>query len=220
MIATRLHELEKALAGTSCRLIAVSKTKPLADLQEAYQAGQRLFGENKVQEMCEKQPNMPADTQWHFIGHLQTNKVKYMIWFVSLIHSIDSLKLLEEVNKRAQKVNRCVDCLLQIHIAQEETKFGLDEAELDNLLQNPQLHQFSHIRLVGLMGMATNTDDTTLIRKEFKYLRNLFERIKQNVHLPNLSFSELSMGMSNDYLIAIEEGSTLIRVGSTIFGSR
>ncbi|MCS7004122.1 MAG: YggS family pyridoxal phosphate-dependent enzyme [Cytophagales bacterium] len=220
MIAQRLKEFEKLLAGTSCRLVAVSKTKPIPDLMEAYSAGQRLFGENKVQEMCEKQPAMPPDIEWHLIGHLQTNKVKYIVPFVALIQSVDSWRLLEEINKRASKVNRIINCLLQIHIAQEETKFGLDEKGLEELLQNPLLPTLSNIRILGLMGMATNTNDQQQIRKEFRYLRHLFDSYAKNLHTPNVLFQELSMGMSNDYKIAIEEGSTLIRIGSAIFGSR
>ncbi|PKQ70690.1 pyridoxal phosphate enzyme [Raineya orbicola] len=202
------------------RLIAVSKTKPISDLQEAYQAGVRDFGENKVQEMCEKQPHLPQDVRWHLIGHLQTNKVKYIASFVHLIHSVDSLKLLQEINKQAQKHSRVINCLLQIHIAQEETKFGLSYEEAENLLQNTALKELKNIRIKGLMGMATFTENAEQIRKEFRGLAGFFQHCKQKYQDFNLDFQELSMGMSGDYLIAIQEGSTMVRIGSALFGSR
>ncbi|WP_421830990.1 YggS family pyridoxal phosphate-dependent enzyme [Larkinella sp.] len=217
-IATNIQQIEQQLPEQT-KLIAVTKTKPVALLQEAYDAGCRRFGENKVQEMVEKQPQLPADIEWHLIGHLQTNKVKYMAPFVSLIHSVDSLKVLEEINKQGVRHARVIDCLLQIHIAQEETKFGFDEAEADALLNSPELDQLTNVRIVGLMGMATNTDDEAQIRQEFRTLKQLFDRLS-TLQKPNVVFQELSMGMSSDYLIAIEEGSTMVRVGSAIFGTR
>lgn len=221
MIADNIHQIEVALRAfpQTVRLVAVTKTKPVAMLAEAYAAGSRIFGENKVQEMAEKQPQLPQDIQWHLIGHLQSNKVKYIAPFVSLIHSVDSLKLLQEINKQAAKNNRVIDCLLQIHIAEEETKFGLSAEEALELLHSADVQQLSHIRITGLMGMATNTDDETQIRKEFRGLKQLFDQLGE-FRSDNVVFSELSMGMSGDYLIAAEEGSTLVRVGSAIFGNR
>ncbi|MBU2903508.1 YggS family pyridoxal phosphate-dependent enzyme [Arenibacter algicola] len=197
-------------------LVAVSKTKPIADIEEAYAAGQRVFGENKIQEMTEKQEVLPKDIEWHMIGHIQRNKVKYMAEYVALIHGVDSLKLLKEINKQAKKHNRVIPCLLQIHIAEEDTKFGFDENDLNELIASSDLEQLTNIKIVGLMGMATFTDNSQQIRKEFKRLKDLFEKTK--LAFPDLS--QLSMGMSGDYKIAIEEGSTMIRVGSSIFGSR
>ncbi len=202
------------------RLIAVSKTKPVEMLQEAYDAGQRLFGENKALEMRDKHAVLPKDIQWHFIGHLQTNKVKYIAPFVTLIHSIDSLQLLEVVNKEALKNNRVIDCLLQFHIASEETKFGLDMSEADALLGSPEYKAMTNVRLCGVMGMATNTDDMAKVRSEFANLRKIFEDLRQRYFKGQEHFSEISMGMSHDYQIAIEEGATLVRVGSSIFGAR
>ncbi|WP_174842726.1 YggS family pyridoxal phosphate-dependent enzyme [Spirosoma rhododendri] len=218
MIAASIHTIEQEIEGRA-RLIAVTKTKPVSMLQEAYDAGARLFGENKVQEMAEKQPQLPADVEWHQIGHLQTNKVKYIAPFVSLIHSIDSLKLLDEVNKQATKNDRVIDCLLQIHIADEETKFGLLPDEAETLLRSPELRAMQNVRIVGLMGLATNTDDETQIRQEFRGLKQLYDKLA-TLSTANVQFSELSMGMSGDYRIAVEEGSTLVRVGSAIFGAR
>jgi pyridoxal phosphate enzyme (YggS family) len=202
------------------RLIAVSKTKPVEMLQEAYDAGQRLFGENKALEMRNKHAVLPKDIQWHFIGHLQTNKVKYIAPFVTLIHSIDSLQLLEVVNKEALKNNRVIDCLLQFHIASEETKFGLDMSEADALLGSPEYKAMTNVRLCGVMGMATNTDDMAKVRSEFANLRKIFEDLRQRYFEGQEHFKEISMGMSHDYQIAIEEGATLVRVGSSIFGAR
>lgn len=202
-------------------LVAVSKTKPVADLMEAYNAGQRIFGENKIQEMTEKWEEMPKDIQWHMIGHVQTNKVKFMVEYVSLIHGVDSLKLLQEINKQAQKYDRVIDCLLQIHIAEEETKFGLDEEELNEILDFIQNDKkgMKNIRIVGLMGMATFTDNQDQIKKEFTHLKSLFDKVNQ-LATPNFQLLTLSMGMSGDYKLAIECGSTMIRVGSSIFGGR
>ncbi|RTE52516.1 YggS family pyridoxal phosphate-dependent enzyme [Arenibacter aquaticus] len=197
-------------------LVAVSKTKPLEDIMEAYEAGQRIFGENKIQEMTQKWEKLPKDIQWHMIGHIQRNKVKYMAEYVSLIHGVDSLKLLTEINKQAKKYDRVIPCLLQIHIAEETTKFGFDASELEHIITPSTLAQLTHVKIVGLMGMATFTQDTQQIRKEFKHLRSLYEKAKNK--LPYISI--LSMGMSGDYKIAIEEGSSMIRVGSSIFGAR
>ena len=202
------------------RLIAVSKTKPVEMLQEAYDAGQRLFGENKALEMRDKHAALPADIEWHFIGHLQTNKVKYIVPFVTLIHSIDSLSLLQQVEKEAAKHDRRIDCLLQFHIATEETKFGLDLEEARALLESDNYKAMRHVRICGVMGMATNTDDMSLVRNEFATLRGYFETLKQEFFADNDAFHEISMGMSHDYKIAIEEGATLVRVGSSIFGAR
>ena len=206
----------KATLPEHLTLVAVSKTKPIPDLMEAYEAGQRIFGENKIQEMAEKWEQMPKDIQWHMIGHVQTNKVKFMAQFVSLIHGVDSLKLLQEINKQAQKNNRVIDCLLQIYIAEEETKFGLDEQELDSLLSSPEFQEMKNIRIVGLMGMATFTDNKNQIKKEFLHLKSIFDQFK--IH--NSQFTILSMGMSGDYQLAIECGSTMVRIGSSIFGGR
>tara|TARA_R110002049_G_scaffold762_9_gene5092 strand:- start:7791 stop:8444 length:654 start_codon:yes stop_codon:yes gene_type:complete len=197
-------------------LVAVSKTKPATDIMEAYEAGQRIFGENKIQEMTQKWEGLPKDIQWHMIGHIQRNKVKYMAEYVTLIHGVDSLKLLKEINKQAKIHQRLIPCLLQIHIAEEDTKFGFNESELNEIITSNDIQQLTNIKIVGLMGMATFTDDQLQIRKEFKHLKNMFEKVKPV--LPDLS--ELSMGMSGDYEIAIEEGSTMIRVGSSIFGTR
>jgi pyridoxal phosphate enzyme (YggS family) len=199
-------------------LVAVSKTKPISDLMEAYDAGQRIFGENKIQEMAEKWEAMPKDIQWHMIGHVQTNKVKYMAEFVSLIHGVDSLKLLEEINKQAKKNNRVIDCLLQIHIAEEETKFGLNEEELNEIIASTTFQEMKNIRIVGLMGMATFTDNQEQIKKEFLHLKSIFDELLSKDALQ--SVSTLSMGMSGDYQLAIECGSTMVRIGSSIFGGR
>ena len=199
-------------------LVAVSKTKPISDLMEAYDAGQRIFGENKIQEMAEKWEAMPKDIQWHMIGHVQTNKVKYMAEFVSLIHGVDSLKLLEEINKQALKNNRIIDCLLQIHIAEEETKFGLNEEELNGILTSKAFQEMKNVRIVGLMGMATFTENQEQIKKEFLHLKSIFDQLRSKDALQCVS--TLSMGMSGDYQLAIECGSTMVRIGSSIFGGR
>ena len=202
-------------------LVAVSKTKPVADLMEAYNAGQRIFGENKIQEMTDKWEQMPKDIEWHMIGHVQTNKVKFMAEYVSLIHGVDSLKLLQEINKQAKKHNRIIDCLLQIHIAEEETKFGLDELELNEILKQVQndKSEFENIRIVGLMGMATFTENTTQIEKEFNHLKSIFDNYKK-LNTKHCQLNTLSMGMSGDYQLAISCGSTMVRIGSSIFGTR
>ena len=202
-------------------LVAVSKTKPIPDLMEAYEAGQRIFGENKIQEMSEKWEVMPKDIQWHMIGHVQTNKVKYMAPFVSLIHGVDSLKLVQEINKQAQKNNRIIDCLLQVYIAEEESKFGLDEKELNEIFEFVQdaKNEMNHIRIVGLMGMATFTNNQNQIKKEFSRLKTIFDSYS-NLNTKNCQLNTLSMGMSGDYQLAIECGSTMVRIGSSIFGNR
>lgn len=217
-IPQNLLKIKSTLPST-VTLVAVSKTKPIPDLMEAYDAGQRIFGENKIQEMAEKWEAMPKDIEWHMIGHVQTNKVKFMAPFVSLIHGVDSLKLLEEINKQAQKNNRIIDCLLQIYIAEEETKFGLDEKELNEILTSEAFQKMKNIRIVGLMGMATFTDNPNQIKKEFTHLKSIFDKTNQ---LPTSNFQllTLSMGMSGDYQLAIECGSTMVRIGSSIFGGR
>lgn len=204
----------------NARLIAVSKTKPVEDLQEAYEAGQRLFGENKALEMRDKHEVLPKDIKWHFIGHLQTNKVKYIAPFVELIHSVDSLHLLQQINKEAIKNNRVIDCLLQIDIAHEETKFGLEETEADELLSSKEFTELENIRICGVMGIGSITDDKNKTRKEFNNLRKYFDKTKKKFFNSSDYFSEISMGMSEDFEIALEEGSTLVRIGSSIFGAR
>lgn len=202
-------------------LVAVSKTKPVADLMEAYNAGQRIFGENKIQEMTDKWEVMPKDIEWHMIGHVQTNKVKYMAPYVSLIHGVDSLKLLQEINKQAAKNNRVIDCLLQVYIAEEESKFGLDEEELYEILNEIQHNKenYKNIKIVGLMGMATFTENQNQIEKEFKHLKTIFDKYK-TLNTEHCQLNTLSMGMSGDYQLAISCGSTMVRIGSSIFGSR
>ncbi len=197
-------------------LVAVSKTKTKEEIMEAYEAGQRIFGENKIQEMVLKWSELPKDIEWHMIGHVQRNKVKYMGEFVSLIHSVDSLKLLKEINKQGIKNNRKINCLLQVHIAEEQTKFGLDEGELFDLIDSEEFGNLKNITILGLMGMATFSDDEEQIRKEFAYLNSIYLKIKNKIPGMNV----LSMGMSGDYKIAIEEGSTMVRIGSSIFGVR
>ena len=209
----------KATLPKQVTLVAVSKTKPVSDLMEAYEAGQRIFGENKIQEMTEKWEQMPKDIQWHMIGHVQTNKVKFMAPFVSLIHGVDSLKLLQEINKQAKKNNRTIDCLLQIYIAEEETKFGLDEEELTSLLTSNEFQELKNIQIVGLMGMATFTANKDQIKKEFLHLKSIFNTNK-NLKSEICNLNTLSMGMSGDYQLAIECGSTMVRIGSSIFGGR
>ena len=202
------------------KLVAVSKTKPVELIREAYEAGHRIFGENKAQELAAKRLQLPEDIEWHFIGHLQRNKVKFIAPFVALIHAVDSLKLLREINKQASAHNRVVDCLLQFHIATEETKFGLNYEEAKELLESTEYSSMKNIRITGVMGMATFTDDMEQVRKEFRSLKDYFDRLKKNYFPEDKSFKEISMGMSNDYKVAIEEGSTLIRIGTKIFGKR
>ena len=214
-ISINLNNIKSQLPN-HVTLVAVSKTKPVADLMEAYNVGQRIFGENKIQEMTDKWEVMPKDIEWHMIGHVQTNKVKYMAPYVSLIHGVDSLKLLQEINKQAAKNNRVIDCLLQVYIAEEESKFGLDEQELEDILSSTEFKQLKNIRIVGLMGMATFTENKNQIEKEFKHLKTIFDKF--TIH--NSQFTILSMGMSGDYQLAISCGSTMVRIGSSIFGSR
>jgi len=201
-------------------LIAVSKFKPITAIAEAYQAGQRDFGENRTQELAEKHPQLPADIRWHFIGHLQTNKVKYIAPFVHLVHSVDSGRLLEEINEQGKKNNRVIDCLLQFYIAREESKFGFSITEAENMLQSSAFQQFKNIRLCGVMGMATFTDNQAQIRQEFQTLKQYFDRLKETYFAHQQHFNEISMGMTDDYLLAIAEGSTMVRIGSAIFGGR
>ena len=202
------------------KLIAVSKTKPVEAIEEAYKVGQRVFGENRVQELVEKYEALPKDIEWHLIGHLQTNKVKYVAPFVAMIHGVESLRLLDTINKEGEKNGRVIPCLLQFHIAEEETKFGLDEAEAKELLESENYGRMKNIHIVGVMGMATFTEDRKQIRKEFHHLKTIFDDLKQNYFSHDPAFKELSMGMSHDYHQAIAAGSTLIRVGSKIFGDR
>lgn len=219
-ISKNLNNIKSQLP-THVTLVAVSKTKPVADLMEAYDVGQRIFGENYVQELVEKQEQMPNDIQWHFIGHLQSRKVKLIAPFVSLIHSVDSLKLLQEINKQAAKNNRVIDCLLQVYIAEEESKFGLDEQELDEILNEIQQNKenYKNIKIVGLMGMATFTENQNQIEKEFKHLKTIFDKYK-TLNTQHCQLNTLSMGMSGDYQLAISCGSTMVRIGSSIFGTR
>lgn len=219
-IADNIISLKNETIPKKVTLIAVSKTKPVADIQQAYDAGQRQFGENTVQEMVEKYEQLPKDIEWHQIGHLQSNKVKYIAPFISMIQSVDSLKLLQEINKQAEKNKRVIDCLLQIYIADEETKFGLGFDEVIELLRSDEFATFKNIRIRGLMGIATNTDKEKQLKDEFQELKTFFDGIKQSFFRKEESFDVLSMGMSSDYETAIEQGSNMIRVGSTIFGGR
>jgi len=217
-VTENLAAIKNTLPPT-CTLVAVTKTHPVETIMQAYDAGHKVFGENKVQEMRSKAEVIPADVEWHMIGHLQSNKVKHIVPFVSLIHGVDSIKLLEEINKQAAKIDRVVNCLLQIHIAEEESKFGFSEEELDYLIEAYSREKFSFVNIRGLMGMATLTENEDQIRKEFKQLKQHFDEIRTK-NIDGLQFDILSMGMSADYQIAIEEGSTMIRVGSAIFGGR
>ena len=201
-------------------LVCVSKFHTDEALMEAYNCGERVFGESKVQEMCGKYERLPKDIQWHFIGHLQTNKIKYIVPFVSLIHGVDSYKLLEEINKQAQKANRTINCLLQVHIAQEDTKFGFSAQELLDTLQAEEWKNLQHVKICGLMGMATFTDNKAQIKAEFSTLKTLFDQIKSSYFAEEPSFKNISMGMSDDFELAIEQGSNMVRVGSLIFGNR
>lgn len=218
-IREKIVEIKKQIPE-GVTLVAVSKTKPIEDIMQAYDEGQRVFGENKAQEMKEKQALLPKDIQWHMLGHLQENKVKYIVPFVSLIHSVDSLKILQAINKRAIICERVVDCLLEIDISHEETKFGLSKEELYNLLSSPEYEQMKNIRICGLMGIGSITDDNSKTREEFRGLRALYSEIKDKFFAGKDYFRHVSMGMSGDYDIAIEEGSTIVRIGSKIFGER
>ena len=219
-IKANLEQVKKSFQNPNCKLVAVSKTKPLSDLQAAYAAGIRDFGENKVQEIQAKQPEMLEDTRWHMIGHLQSNKIKYIAPFVHLIHGVDSFKLLSEIDKQGKKIDRPIPVLLQMHIATEESKFGFDIDELEVLLSSPEFINLTHVQIKGLMGMATFTEDLGQIRSEFRGLKQLFDALKQRSLPSFVELTELSMGMSGDYQIAQEEGSTMVRIGSAIFGSR
>lgn len=218
-IQENLTELRKVIPA-GCTLIAVSKTQPLEKIREAYTCGHRIFGENRAQELASKYKALPKDISWHMIGHLQTNKVKYIAPFVGLIHSVDSAKLLEEINRQGAKAGRVIPCLLQIHIAAEETKFGFSEDEVIGLILSEIWKDLAHIQVKGLMGMATFTEDREQVRKEFRKLKGLFDKLKSGTLPPSVAMEELSMGMSNDYKVALEEGSTMVRVGTAIFGQR
>lgn len=215
----KYYEIKNNLPA-NVQLIAVSKTKPASDIQLLYDEGQRAFGENKAQEMKAKHEELPQDIQWHFIGHLQTNKIKYIAPYVTLIHSIDSLELLREVNKHALKNDRVINCLLQFHVAEEETKFGFSLDECEEMLRSEDFKQLKNVKICGVMGMGTNTDDMEQVKGEFHHLHQIFNTLKQDFFMDNECFKELSMGMTDDYPIAIGEGSTMIRVGSAIFGAR
>jgi pyridoxal phosphate enzyme (YggS family) len=215
----RYQEIVKELDTAKATLVAVSKTKPVEDIKALYDLGQRDFGENYVQELTEKAEQLPKDIRWHFIGHLQSNKVKHIASFVYLIQVVDSLKLLQEINKQALKNNRTIDCLLQVHIAKEETKFGLDEKELDELISQPGNLKMNNVKIVGLMGMASFTEKMDAVRDEFRNLKTLFDK-HARLTTPNSRLTTLSMGMSGDYKVAIEQGSTMVRIGSLLFGSR
>jgi pyridoxal phosphate enzyme (YggS family) len=222
-ISKEVAKIQAELHAYPCNLIVVTKTRSIKELQDVHASGIRDFGENRVQEMVDKQAQLPNDIKWHQIGHLQTNKVKYIAPFIHLIHSVDSFSLLKEINKQAEKHNRVIPCLLQIYIAQEDTKFGLDKQEAIDILQNPELVNLANIQLVGLMGMATFTENTSQIQKEFKQLKALFDLFKSEeigLDSQRVVWQEISMGMSGDYLLAAQEGSTMVRVGSAIFGPR
>lgn len=219
-IADQINLINSELSVYDTQLIAVSKTKPMSMIEEAYDAGHRAFGENKVQELVEKHEAMPKDIVWHMIGHLQRNKVKYIAPFVGLIHGVDTVKLLETINKEGAKNNRVIDCLLQVHIADEMTKFGFSGDELKDYLLQGNVEGLSNVNIKGLMGMATNTSDVIQISKEFEGLKSLFDTLKNSELSPNINLEEISMGMSGDYKLAIKAGSTMVRIGSTIFGSR
>lgn len=218
-IAEQIKRLRSELPE-GVNLLAISKYQPIASLQEAYDAGQRMFGENHIQEMAAKAAALPKDIAWHFTGHVQTNKIKYMASFVSLIHAVDSFRLLREINKHAAKHNRVIDCLLQIHIAQEDTKYGLTVQECRELLAHEPWRELENVRIVGLMAMGSNTDDMEQVRGEFRQMKQLFDELKKTYFAEEPSFCQLSEGMTDDYPIAIEEGSTIVRIGSMIFGDR
>ena len=219
-ITKNISSLQAELKPIGVTLVAVSKTKSNEEIMEAYEAGQRIFGENMVQELVDKQEQLPKDIQWHLIGHLQTNKVKYIAPFVQMIHSIDSLKVLKEINKHAERHDRVIDCLLQIHIADEDSKFGFDHAELIEFFREEELPSLKNIRICGLMGIATNSPNTKIVKEEFYELKMLFDGIKATYFRKDDAFSILSMGMSSDYKLAVEQGSNMVRLGSTVFGKR
>lgn len=219
-ITTNIESLQADLGPIGVRLVAVSKTKSNEAIMEAYTAGQRVFGENIVQELVDKYEQLPKDIEWHLIGHLQTNKIKYIAPFVQMIHSVDSIKVLKEINKHAIKHERVIDCLLQVYIADEDSKFGLDHAELVELLRDEEILGLKNIRIRGLMGIATNTENPRVIKEEFYELKMLFDGIKASYYRKDDAFDTLSMGMSSDYHLAIEQGSNMVRLGSTVFGKR
>ena len=219
-ITANISAIKKEIGTSNVKLIAVSKTKPVESILEAYEAGHRLFGENMVQELVEKHEKLPKDIEWHLIGHLQTNKVKYIAPFINLIHSVDSLKLIQEINKQALKHDRIIDCLLQLEIADEETKFGMDMAEAIEFLRSKEFQELKNVRICGVMGIATFTDNPNMTAEEFYELKTFFNGLKDTFFRKDPAFKEISMGMSGDYHLAIEKGSTLIRLGSTIFGGR
>ena len=218
-ISDNILKIKQSIPETVC-LVAVSKTKPVGSILQAYDANQRIFGENKVQELCTKQAELPDDIQWHYIGHLQSNKVKYIASFISLIHSVDSLKLMQEINKEALKHNRTIHCLFEFHIASEDSKFGLTYQAVKTLLDTPEYLKMENISIDGVMGMATYTDDTKIIHSEFQNLKKIFDQLQKEYFQGQEHFKIISMGMSDDYPIAIQEGSTMIRIGSSIFGNR
>jgi len=217
---SKLQEIKAQITPKGVQLVAVSKTKPIEAILELYHAGHKTFGENRVQELVEKYEQMPKDIKWHFIGHLQSKKVKYIAPFVDLVHAVDSPKLLQEINKQAAKNNRIIDCLLQMHIAEESSKYGFDESEIMELMQNTDLDALKNVRIVGMMGMATYTDDSSQIKREFLQLHQIFDTLKSRFFEGQEYFKELSMGMSGDYELAIEVGSTMVRIGSLLFGNR
>jgi len=218
-IASNISKLKSELPD-SVRLVAISKTKSIEEIFEAYNAGQRCFGENKAQELLAKKDALPADIEWHFIGHLQTNKIKYIVPFVSMIQSVDSVKLMTAINKEAAKIGKTVNCLLQLYIAEEETKFGFDMDELTSVFESQTLNNMNNVRICGVMGMASFTDNINQVRKEFAYLKECFDKLKTEYFNESSAFNEISMGMSDDYKIAIETGSTMVRIGGMVFGKR
>jgi len=219
-IADNINRYLKEIGDRKCKLVAISKTKPVDIIMNAYDSGQRIFGENKVQELADKYPQLPNDIQWHMVGHLQSNKVKYIAPFVHLIHSVDSIKLLKEIEKQASKHDRVIFCLLQVHIAEEETKFGLSEERLYQVLDEVMNSGFEHVKITGLMGMATYTQEEEQIRKEFQYIKDLLDTVSSKYQHSSIELTQLSTGMSGDYKIALEEGSTMIRIGTGVFGAR
>ncbi len=219
-IADNINKYLNEIGDRNCKLVAISKTKPVEIISNAYDAGQRIFGENKVQELADKYPQLPNDIQWHMVGHLQSNKVKYIAPFVHLIHSVDSMKLLNEIEKQAAKHDRIISCLMQVHIAEEETKFGLTEEGLCQILDEVIGSGFEHVKIIGLMGMATYTPDDEQVRREFRYIKNLLDSLSSKYRHSSIDLTELSIGMSGDYKIALEEGSTMIRIGTGVFGAR
>ena len=219
-IADNINKYLKEIGDRNCRLVAISKTKSVDIIRSAYDSGQRIFGENKVQELADKYPQLPKDIEWHMVGHLQSNKVKYIAPFVHLIHSVDSIKLLKEIEKQAAKHDRIIFCLLQVHIAEEETKFGLTEEGLYQVLDQVKNSGFEHVKITGLMGMATYTSNDEQIRREFRYVKDLLDKASSRYQHSSIDLTELSIGMSGDYKIALEEGSTMIRIGTGVFGAR